>query len=138
MQLRQVTQLNNGKKTAGVGEVKLLNPKERLQLVVELDSMKDWKHRKLRRVFISKAKWEIKTTRYTNHRDRAMQCLVKYAFEPVYESYASDGSYGFRPGHSTWDIQNRLFQNLKRSANGYTKSILEMDIEGCFDNINHD
>jgi group II intron reverse transcriptase/maturase len=66
-----------------------------------------------------------------------MQCLVKYALEPVYESYASDGSYGFRPGHSTWDIQNRIFQNLKSNCNGWEKSILELDIEKCFDQIDH-
>ena len=37
--VRQVTQLNAGKKTAGVDGIKSLNPKERFQLVTELDSM---------------------------------------------------------------------------------------------------
>lgn len=62
-----------------------------------------------------------------------MQCLIKYALEPVYESYASEGAVGSRPGHSTWDIQNRLFQNLKSNANGKNKTILEVDI----DSIDH-
>jgi len=31
----------------------------------------------------------------------------------------------------------RLFQNLKSSANGYSKTILEVDIEGCLDKVNH-
>lgn len=135
--VRQVTQLNSDKKTAGIDQEKSLNPKERLQLVTDLNSMKSWKHRKLCRVFIPKPNGKSRPLGIPTIRDRAMQCLVKYALEPVYESYASDGSYGFRPGHSTWDVQNRLFQNLKRSANGYTKSILELDIEACFDNINH-
>lgn len=135
--VRQVSQLNTGKKTAGIDGVKLLNPKERLQLVTELDSMKEWKHRKLRRVFIPKPNGKQRPIGIPTIKDRAMQCLVKYALEPVYESQASDGSFGFRPGHSTWDVQNRLFQNLKSSANGHTKNILELDIEGCFDNINH-
>jgi group II intron reverse transcriptase/maturase len=136
--VRQVTQLNSGKKTAGVDGIKVLNPKGRLQLVIDLSSIKGWKHRKLRRVFIPKANGKQRPLGIPTIQDRAMQCLVKYALEPVYESYASDGSYGFRPGHSTWDVQNRLFQNLKSNCNGYKKTILELDIEGCFDNINHE
>jgi len=130
--VRQITQLNAGKKTGEVDGVKSLNPKERLQLVTELDSMKDWKHRKLRRVYTFKANGKYIPT----VQDIAMQYLVKYALEPVYESYASDGSYGFRLAHSTWDVQNRLFQNL--NSNGHKKTILELDIEGCFDNISHE
>jgi group II intron reverse transcriptase/maturase len=136
--VRQITQLNAGKKTAGVDGVKTLNPKGRLQLVNELDSMQDWKHRKLRRVFIPKRNGKMRPLGIPTIKDRAMQCLVKYALEPVYKSYASDGSYGFRPGHSTWDIQNRLFQNLKSNCNGSKKTILELDIKGCFDNISHE
>ena len=135
--VRQVTQLNAGKKTAGVDGIKSLNPKERLQLVTDLNSMRNWKHRKLRRVYVPKANGKQRPLGIPTLRDRAMQCLVKYALEPVYESYASDGSYGFRPGHSTWDVQNRLFQNLKSNSNGYKKTVLELDIEGCFDNISH-
>lgn len=136
--VRQVSQLNSGKKTAGVDRVKSINPKERLQLVTELDSMRNWKHQKLRRVFIPNANGKERPIGIPTIKDRAMQCLVKFALEPVYEAYASDGSYGFRPGHSTWDIQNRLFQNLKSNCNGHKKTILEIDIEGCFDNINHE
>jgi len=136
--VRQVTQLNAGKRSAGVDGKKLLNPKERLQLVTELNGMKGWKHRKLRRVYIPKANGKERPLGIPTISDRAMQCLVKYALEPVYESYASDGSYGFRPGHSTWDVQNRLFQNLRSNCNGSQKTILELDIQGCFDNINHD
>jgi group II intron reverse transcriptase/maturase len=130
--VRQITQLNAEKKTGEVDGVKSLNPKERLQLVTQLDSMKDWKHRKLRRVYLFKANGKYIPT----VQDIAMQYLVKYALEPVYESYASDESYGFRLAHSTWYVQNRLFQNL--NSNSHKKTILKLDIEGCFDNISHE
>jgi len=135
--VKQVTQLNIGKKTAGIDGIKSLNPKERLLLVTKLDSIRNWEHRKLRRVFIPKANGKQRAIGIPTINDRAMQCLVKFALEPTYEAYVSDGSYGFRPGHSTWDVQNRLFQNLRSNCNGFKKTILELDIEGCFDNIKH-
>jgi group II intron reverse transcriptase/maturase len=136
--VRQITQLNAGRKTAGIDGKNSLNPKERLQLVDDLNGMKDWKHQKLRRVYILKSDGKRKRPLgIPTIKDRAMQCLIKYALEPVYEAYASDGAFGSRPGHSTWDIQNRLFQNLKRSADGSEKTILEVDIECCFDEIDH-
>nr|BDA98489.1 hypothetical protein [Proteomonas sp. NEIS-1375] len=136
--VRQVTQLNTGKKTAGVDGISSLNPKERMLLAADLGSMKEWKHRKLRRVDIPKANDKRRPLSIPTIRDRAMQCLVKYALEPTYEAYASDGSYGFRPRHSTWEVQSRIFQNLNSNSNGYKKSILALDIESCFDEINHE
>ena len=136
--VRQVTQLNTGKKTAGVDGISSLNPKERMLLAADLGSMKGWKHRKLRRVYIPKSGGKRRPLGIPTIRDRAMQCLVKFALEPVYEAYASDGSYGFRPGHSTWDVQSRIFQNLKSNSKGSSKSILEIDIKSCFDEIKHE
>jgi len=135
--VRQVTQLNTGKKTAGIDGVSSLSPKERMLLAADLGSMSSWEHRKLRRVFIPKANGKTRPLGIPTVRDRAMQCLIKYALEPVYEAYSSDGSFGFRPGFSTWDVQSRIFQNLKSNSKGYEKSILELDIESCFDEISH-
>lgn len=66
-----------------------------------------------------------------------MSHKIFYSLEPVYESIASRGSYGFRPGRSTWDVQTNIFLNLQSTSNGYNKSILELDIEKCFDKIDH-
>ena len=136
--VRQVTQLNYGKKTAGVDGLSSLNHKERLQLVDELKSISGWKHQPIRRVFIPKPNGKMCPLGIPTIRDRAMQCLVKYALEPYYEPIFSHGSWGFRPGRSTHDIQKIIFINLNKNANGHQKSILELDIEKCFDKINHD
>ena len=136
---RQVSQLNLGKKTTGVDGIQSLNPKERLLLVAELgDKFNSWKHQKLKRVFIPKADGRSRPLGIPTIKDRAMQCLLKYALEPVYEAIVSDRVLGFRPGHSTWDVQKFIYHNLNSSAKGYNKSIVELDIEKCFDNTDHD
>ncbi len=59
--VRQVTQLNQGKATAGIDGKVALNPKERLQLVEQLQSgWKRWQHQKLRRVHIPLEGWNSK------------------------------------------------------------------------------
>jgi RNA-directed DNA polymerase len=69
--------------------------------------------------------------------DRAWQCLAKYALEPAHEATFHERSYGFRPGRSAHDAQKILQINLKSDANGIDKRVIELDIEKCFDRINH-
>jgi RNA-directed DNA polymerase len=136
--VRQVTQLNTGKRTAGVDNIKNLMPKDRILLAEDLKGIKNWKHSKLRRVFIPKPNGERRPLGIPTIRDRAAQCLVKYCLEPVYEASASGGSCGFRPGRSAHDIQKKIFTQLRSSSKGELKQILEIDIEKCFDRIGHD
>nr|QWL15207.1 hypothetical protein [Ulva rigida] len=136
--VRQVTQLNMGKRSAGVDGMSKLNPKERIQLAADLSQLNNWKHEKLRRVFIPKENGTKRPLGIPTIKDRAMQCLIKYALEPVYEASASNGNFGFRSGHSTWDIQKYMFNNLNSSAKGNKKTIVEIDISKCFHNINHE
>ena len=44
---------------------------------------------------------------------------------------------GFRPGRGTQDAQKYVFDNLKSRCNGQDKRVIELDIEKCFDRINH-
>ncbi len=136
--VRQVTQLNQGKSTAGVDGKTALNGKERMQLAENLQqNWKSWEHKKLRRVKIPKKDGTQRKLGIPTIGDRAYQCLLKYALEPCAEATFSGNSYGFRPGRSTHDVQKRLFTALNSRANGISKTILEMDIEKCFDRISH-
>ena len=135
--VRQVTQLNTGKKTAGVDGRSSLTYKERLQLANELKLINGWKHQPVRRVFIPKPNGSMRPLGIPTLSDRAMQCIVKYALEPYYEFKFSHGSWGFRPGRCTHDVQKIIFINLNSNGNGHNKSILELDIEKCFDKIDH-
>jgi len=68
--------------------------------------------------------------------DRAMQALHALALQPIAETTADPRSFGFRMHRSTHDARQYGFCCLggKYSA----KWVLEGDIKGCFDNINHD
>ena len=135
--VRQVTQLNAGKRTAGVDGQKSLNFKQRFALAKRLLTANKWNHSKLRAVPIPKKDGTTRMLKVPTMADRAWQCLVKYAIEPAHEALFHAKSYGFRPGRSPHDAQKILFNNLSSHANGINKRILELDIEKCFDRIDH-
>jgi group II intron reverse transcriptase/maturase len=136
--IRQVTQLNAGKKTAGVDGKKSLNFKERFELEALLKSdSNNWHHQKLRSIPIPKKDGTTRMLKIPTMADRAWQCLAKYALEPAHEATFHARSYGFRPGRSAHDAQKVLFNNLSSRVNGINKRVIELDIEKCFDRINH-
>ncbi|BDU49481.1 hypothetical protein HLVA_00500 [Haliovirga abyssi] len=67
--------------------------------------------------------------------DRAMQALYSLALDPISESTADKNSYGFRKCRSTNDAADHIFKCLAKKDSA--QWILEGDIKGCFDNINH-
>jgi RNA-directed DNA polymerase len=64
-----------------------------------------------------------------------MQALVKLALEPAWESRFEANSYGFRPGRCTMDAITALHTCINRK--GASQWVLDADIKGCFDNIDH-
>ena len=136
--IRQVSQLNTGKKTAGIDGVKSLNFKQRFELEANLkENYKTWQHQGLREIPIPKKDGSKRLLKVPTIADRAWQCLLKYALEPAHEATFHARSYGFRPGRSTHDAQKKLFHNLRSRSNGINKIVLELDIEKCFDRISH-
>jgi group II intron reverse transcriptase/maturase len=136
--VRQVTQLNAGKKTAGVDGKASLTFYERLNLSNWLRShYNDWQHQKLREIPIPKKDGKTRILKVPTIADRAWQCLVKYAMEPAHEATFHAKSYGFRPGRATHDAQKLLQINLRSDKGGKEKRVLELDIEKCFDRISH-
>ncbi len=136
--IRQVTQLNAGKKTAGVDGKASLSFEERLDLSTFLkQNVNTWKHNKLREIPIPKKDGTTRTLKVPTMADRAWQCLAKYALEPAHEATFHARSYGFRTGRSAHDAQKILFSNLNSQAKGIEKRVIELDIEKCFDRINH-
>ncbi len=136
--IRQVTQLNAGKKTAGIDGKKSLTFKERFELEKLLKALSnDWKYQKLRSIPIPKKDGSTRMLKIPTIADRAWQCLAKYAIEPAHEATFHAKSYGFRTGRSAHDAQKVLFLSLNSNVNGIDKRVIELDIEKCFDRISH-
>ena len=78
--------------------------------------------------------------------DRVVQCAVKQILEPIFEARFWHVSYGFRPGRGCHGALEHIRQTImprnkveadgKRHAAPY-QWVIEGDIEGCFDNIDH-
>ncbi|MFT0171554.1 group II intron reverse transcriptase/maturase [Paraburkholderia mimosarum] len=132
--VRRVTQ-NQGARTAGVDRELWDSPESRWAAVGRL-KRRGYKPLPLRRVFIPKANGKERPLGIPTMRDRAMQALYLLALEPVAESTSDPNSYGFRRNRSTADAMSQLFVSL--SQKGSAQWLLEADIKGCFDWINHD
>ena len=136
--IRQVTQLNAGKKTSGVDGKASLTHKERFEVSEELKQhTNNWHHQKLREIPIPQKDGKTRILKVPTIADRTWQCLVKYALEPAHEATFHARSYGFRAGRSAHDAQKILFLKLSSKAKGIEKRVLELDIEKCFDRISH-
>jgi RNA-directed DNA polymerase len=64
--------------------------------------------------------------------DRVAQTVVKLYFEPMVEPYFHEDSYGYRPGKSALDAVD-----ITRKRCWRYDWVLEFDIKGLFDNIDH-
>ena len=133
--VRRVTQDNQGKKTAGIDGVKSVSPERRPTLVHLLRTPERITARPTRRVWIPKpGKAEKRPLGIPVMLDRAHQALVKLALEPQWEARFEPNSYGFRPGRSCHDAIEAIYKMIVQKD----KYVLDADIQGCFDNINHD
>ncbi|WP_418904091.1 reverse transcriptase domain-containing protein [Moorena producens] len=136
--IRQVTQLNQGKKTAGIDGKIALTYKERFGVLEKLgDRAENWTHQGLREIPIPKKNGSTRMLKVPTISDRAWQCLAKFALEPAHEATFHPRSYGFRTGRSAHDAQTYIYENLSSNKKGIDKRVIELDIKKCFDRISH-
>ena len=66
--------------------------------------------------------------------DRLIQQCLKQVLEPICEVQFSKHSYGFRPNCS---VENAIADAESRMQRGHLHYVIEFDIKGFFDNVNH-
>ncbi len=135
--VRQATQRNAGRKTAGIDGEVALTSLARAELATTLhESSKPWQARPVKRVWIPKANGKLRGLGIPVIADRAQQGRVRNALEPEWEARFEPRSYGFRPGRSCQDAIEAIF---KAACGKHARKLwaLDADLTAAFDKIDH-
>lgn len=132
--VKRVTE-NQGKRTPGVDRQLWDTPQLKFAAIASLGKSR-YRPLPLRRVNIPKSNGKMRPLGIPTMRDRALQALHLLALDPVLETISDPNSYRFRKNRSTADAMSQIFIRLSRK--GSAEWVLDADIEGFFDNINHD
>src|SRR5216684_2633152 len=136
--VRQATQRNTGRGTAGIDGLVALTSGARAEMAVRVHAtIGSHRPSPVRRVYVPKAsdKSKMRPLGIPVLIDRCHQARVKNALEPEWEARFEPRSYGFRPGRGCHDAIESLFNTLRWK--GKRVWILDADLAAAFDKISH-
>ena len=136
--VRRVTEVNAGRKTAGVDGRIVLASWEKADLAAWLrHGAAAWRPLPVRRVYVPKSNGRRRGLGIPTIADRALQALAVNALEPEWESRFEPKSYGFRPGRGCHDA----IVAIHTTASGKSAKrlwALDADLQSAFDRLSHD
>lgn len=138
--VRQATQRNAGRVTAGVDGQVALTSQERMELAVQVHrDASTWCPRPVKRVYIPKAgnRAKLRPLGIPVIADRCHQGRVRAALEPEWEARFEPKSYGFRPGRGCHDAIGAIFTTCC-GLRAQRVWVLDADLAAAFDKIDHD
>lgn len=129
----------DGSKATGLDKITKAEYAENLEqslenLVIKLKN-KAYRPSPARKVNIPKANGKVRGLAIANFEDKIVQLAVKKLVEAIFEPKFTNNMFGFRPNKSCHDALKYLNFCIERR---YTNFILDADIKGYFDNINHE
>jgi RNA-directed DNA polymerase len=138
LSVRRVTEVNAGRKTAGVDEEVIIGANQKAELADWLRRRTEpWSPRPVKRVYVPKSDGRRRPLGIPVIGDRALQTLTLHALEPEWEARFEPRSYGFRPGRGCHDAIVAIHTSASRK-DAKRLWVLDADLEAAFDRLNHD
>jgi RNA-directed DNA polymerase len=136
--VRRVTEVNAGRKTAGVdGQVVLLDQHKAELAEWVQHGARAWSPRPVKRVYVPKSDGRRRPLGIPVIADRCLQALTVNALEPEWEAKFEPKSYGFRPGRGCHDAIVAIHTTASRK-DAKRLWVLDADLAAAFDHLNHE